>query len=261
MEGCNLGSWSDFREKIANIREKYPERQILFRGQSDSSWELETTLERAANYSFSDESYLHLAGRYREEIESLTGKHWELTPLQDTKAERLPLLDVTVPGYPYLVYLRHHDFPSPLLDWTESPYIAAYFAYCGEPNKKSSPEFVSVFVYVEKPCNIKVSGPCNISVHGPAVVADARHFAQKAWYTVARKGMGTSAQFCPHEDVFRNKPNGDQDVLIKLNLPLGDRKRALRELEECNINHFTLFQSEDSLIRTMSMREFVIDSH
>jgi hypothetical protein len=34
-------------------------------------------------------------------------------------------------GYKYFVCLRHYGFPSPLLDWSRSPYFAALFAFSG----------------------------------------------------------------------------------------------------------------------------------
>jgi FRG domain len=37
-----------------------------------------------------------------------------------------------LPAYDLLIYTRHHGFPSPLLDWTRSAYIAAFFTFAAE---------------------------------------------------------------------------------------------------------------------------------
>jgi hypothetical protein len=61
--------------------------------------------------------------------------------------------------------------------------------------------------------------------------------------------------FCSPDEIFdRKHPN--QDILIKITLPITDRKLALKDLGDYNINHFTLFQTEDSLIRKFSMENF-----
>ena len=44
--------------------------------------------------------------------------------------------------------------------------------------------------------------------------------------------------------------------LTKIILPAKDRKKALKYLEDHNINHFSLFGSEDSLITTMAVNDF-----
>ncbi|MDP2778479.1 MAG: hypothetical protein Q8O48_12635, partial [Anaerolineales bacterium] len=65
-----------------------------------------------------------------------------------------------------------------------------------------------------------------------------------------------------HHEIFdepRKNHNSVQDLLIKITIPTKDRNIALKELDnDYNINHFTLFQTEDSLIKTLGMKEFDI---
>ena len=51
-------------------------------------------------------------------------------------------------------------------------------------------------------------------------------------------------------------PENNEDLLVKITIPATDRKLALKELNDYNINHFTLFQSEDSLIKALSLKDF-----
>jgi hypothetical protein len=61
-------------------------------------------------------------------------------------------------------------------------------------------------------------------------------------------------QFANHEDVFaRNDP--DQDVLWKFNIPWTQRLKVLRLLDSYNLNAFSLFDSEETLIETLAIQE------
>ena len=75
--------------------------------------------------------------------ESFTDKSWNLShKYQDREdGSQAPL------GYEFMIYLRHHGFPSPLLDWTRSPYVAAFFAFRQRP--VNSDDGVAVFSYLE----------------------------------------------------------------------------------------------------------------
>jgi hypothetical protein len=46
----DVGDWEDFERRIKELRSKYPsDRALVFRGLSDSTWRLTTTLERHGN--------------------------------------------------------------------------------------------------------------------------------------------------------------------------------------------------------------------
>ncbi len=276
METIELKAWGDFTGAIESVRKRYgvyedpvfamagqayeQRNTILFRGQADARWSLSTTLERRVSRPFHILEYLECAIRDRSEIESYTGVQWNIARFSELEGEieaRSGGSFIHLPAYDYLVYLRHHGFPSPLLDWTKSPYIAAYFGYIEPPENDRA-----VFCFVDNTDGSKgaVVGDALITQHGPYVRTDKRHFAQKAWYTTCTKRDGRTNRdyFCPHEEAFARNDR-TQDVLIKIVLPASDRVAALRSLNDYNINHFTLFQSEDSLVQAIASRVFDVD--
>jgi hypothetical protein len=285
MKQVDLESWDEYPRLVGKIRDeqdahvlevrekRYPRKErILFRGQSDSEWRLETTLERESSDRFDVFKYWARANQCMSEIQSFTGKRWKEmshTDAQNTIKDELDSMTLPpLPQYDYLVYLRHYAFPSPLLDWSVSPYVAAYFAFsnrqaANSDGRQEETGKVAIYSYIETPEGSKglYEGGPMITPLSPVVTTDARHFAQQAVYTVATKWSEERRchDFCPHDKVFeKNRPQ--QDVLTKITLPASERKAALNDLKDHNINHFTLFQSEDSLVRAMSMKHFDLKS-
>jgi len=57
----------------------------------------------------------------------------------------------------------------------------------------------------------------------------------------------------PHQLVF-DAGETDQDLLWKIVLPATERERVLKRLDRFNLNAFTLFDSEESLMETIAVR-------
>ncbi|HYM99687.1 MAG TPA: FRG domain-containing protein [Aestuariivirgaceae bacterium] len=92
-------------------------RQIIFRGHNDARWPLVPTLDRYRRFTSDDDreqTFGNLLRRFRREM------------LHVDESDKWMLL-----GNALELMARHHGLPTPLLDWTESPYIAAFFAFSG----------------------------------------------------------------------------------------------------------------------------------
>ncbi len=267
MKTIDLNSWTDFAPTLKKIQDEFgtyeimghvEKNKILYRGQADFNWKLQTTLERFDKKSWSISRYAQLLKICSIELESFTDHNYALPSmkaLNEKLRSKFDSIDFQIPFDNFWIYMRHHDFPSPLLDWTYSPYIAAYFALA----EKNSAEKASIYAYIETPKGIKAcwEGSLRISVLGPHVKTHKRHFLQQAWYTIATKVDNDRKEhdFGCHEDVFLKNGDKKQDVLIKINIPRSNRLQILEQLASYNINHFSLFQSEESLIRTMAFKE------
>jgi hypothetical protein len=91
---------------------------------------------------------------------------------------------------------------------------------------------------------------------GPYMRTDQRHFLQQCWYSMC-VGDDQNAEdyvFRPQERAMAGQV-GPVDRLVKFTIPISERRAALRQLDLMNINPFSLFGSEDSLVRTIARRE------
>lgn len=240
--------------------------EYLFRGHSDSSWLLETTLDRFFSKPLSLFDYYRYAEMASSKIGAFTGVNWNIPSLDEYEQwlknhDLLSFHDFK--AYDYLAYLRHHGFPSPLLDWSQSPYIAAFFAFRSVATEVSN---VAVYAYQEYPDVGKIRSSAVPCIHrlGPYVSAHKRHFLQQSQYTFCTKidGNGNANAnavhyYTTHQSVV-SRNNQKQDLLWKFIIPVSERRSFLARLNRMNINAFSLFGSEDSLVETITLSDIYV---
>lgn len=267
----NITDWDDFERALEDIQDinyvqrfhSVPEvdpgnRSFLFRGQPNSVWELTTTLDRYLLGPMPMRQYYRCAFRAKPRIETYLNRTWDVpTPPEYGKwldnHEGVQFLKFN--GYEYLAFLRHHGFPSPFLDWTASPYIAAYFAM---RDVESCADSVSVYVFLEDIGQGKVttSDAPNIHSFGPYAPIHERHFLQQSQYTICvQRGDDNNLCYARHEDALSETPVTQQDILWKLNIHASQRKSFLTRLDAMNINDFSLFGTVDSLVAALALKE------
>ena len=255
-----LESWEQFEERfnsyIANNLSQKKDFSPYFRGQCDAGWPLQTTLERySPNKNYSSEEYYKILETIKPEIEAHTSKKWKLPEF--SKKEALDPPSPTV--YGFMVYCRHHGIPSPLLDWSKSPYVASYFAFAKAEEKKN----VSIYVFMPTFIEIRDNYYADIFALGPRVNSNTeRHDNQQSVYTLCLKlddeVDGEDVFYAKYTDACRNLQLSGE--LIKYTIPGKEKNKVLRKLDSMNINEYSLFKSEDGLISTLDYRHIFLRS-
>jgi hypothetical protein len=255
----DLECWEAFEDLLPTLVVSRPgspssaNDELLFRGQASSDWRLETTLERSRTNINRISQYFYFLSAAKPQLETFTGRRWpDLDFIEiDVVLSNYDRFELSAfPAYELCVYSRHHGFPSPLLDWSKSPYIAAYFAFA-EPKK----DRIAIWAYQEyaEVGKNRSSNEPHIRRLGPYVTSHPRHFLQQGQYTIAAQFNDGRWHLTSHHEVFE-LDREDQDLLTKVTLPASEQSKVLNLLDRYNINAYSLMQSEDALLQTIAFR-------
>lgn len=263
MKEIRLQKWAEFAPAVTALYAESKSKggpgryvsPLLFRGHSQSSWPLDTTLERRGFADMSVIKYLRIVTSLSSQVSAVTDRSWSLPDFSEMEHQvhRIRQSLWAIPAYEYLIYLRHHGFPSPLLDWSASPYVAAFFAFHGA----RTDDDVAIYAYLEYAGAAKVSSDRTptIRMQGPYAGGHRRHYLQQSSYTICTVWNDNEMWFASHAKAF-SQVNEDQDLTWKITLPSSERRLALKSLDQYNLNAYSLFHSEESLLETIAMREF-----
>lgn len=228
VEEKEAKDWNDF---FSFITSNLDYKHFIWRGQRDSSWLLEPTLDRVLKkMSIQGNEYLisqHLRN-FKYASRGRRGAHPAI--LQDEN-------DWWALG-------QHHGLTTPLLDWSRSPFVAAYFAFSA--TQSSSSNFRSIYGLSQSTVDskseeikMKFSGagrPPIIEFIEPLSDENARLVNQNGLFTRSPAALDIESWVKKNFDGVEKKVR-----LWKINVPDSERVTILRSLNRMNINHLSLF--------------------
>lgn len=196
----------------------------IFRGHSSDKWLLESTLDRKLkeiNSEFSnDASYEFIKNKL----------------LNKFKYSTRGLIDSDIPQntYEWWELGQHFGLWTPLLDWSRSPFVAAYFAISGE--KKDGEEYcvwaLSTKAIEEKGSN---GADVNVELYDPISSNNPRLLRQQGLFTIDKHLNDIESW------VSTNFQEEHGVSLYKIILKNIDSAKALVLLDKMNISDSTLF--------------------
>ncbi len=239
-------NWESYKKWIAEATRN--NRRNYYRGQSDSKWNLKTTFHR--NAEFKGISLAHYFGTIMNDVN------------YQVAAFEAPINFQNNAEYStFLGKLQHHGFPTPLLDWTLSGYVAAYFAFKSAPIQPKSTDKVSVFIFDIEGWS-QVFGSTTNFLGADQFVSDFVPYATGNQRMLRQMGVTTSTNVSDIESFILQKGRDvGRDFLWRYDMPASERTVVMRELNSMGINDMTLFPDFDGLCQHLKERHFTSQQH
>jgi hypothetical protein len=244
--------WKDFKAMISE--DKY--RSWAFRGQANAEWSINSKLSRyLTDFNVNKEAWEFQEERILRIFKRKAHLFLNHIPPDDD-------------DFQWLALMQHHGTPTRLIDFTWSPYVAAFFALeqattnaaiwaVFPPNINYSPEqriragsvIDAPSRWIGTPGNYKkyfLPSTSAFAVIGEPEIMNQRLIAHAGTFVVPGKIDE------PLETILLDF-ECDQDIVLKIELDTASiRKEAMRDLYYSNITQATLFPGIDGMARSLA---------
>ena len=242
-----VDSWSQFQEWIKDRRKN--ESRYIYRGHERSTYRLESTF--------------HCAGRRniaRYVTKDIPELYRVLAPLLTHRFD----LNNPVDFLAFLFLARHHGYPTPLLDWSESHYVAAFFAFFRGESPASPPEYVRILEFDLDNFDRALDKEFKLTtIYEPAPIleiVDAIPFANPRAIPQQSKVMfsnvANAERFIRGLEELGLKKNDRFEILNKIDLKYSMRDEVIDYLRYIGITPATMFPGLDGACKALAQKFF-----
>ncbi len=218
-------------------------KKHIFRGQ-EKPWRLRTSYHRKGRSDL-----------FRYTKEDILLLHRHLT----ARTKHVFNLEIPDQNGSFYNLIQHHGYPTPLLDWTYSPYVAAFFAYSALSNKEAGAATedhkVRIHVFDQElwkdtfPQYAKVLlAKLHFSVCEFIAIENERMIPQQAASTITNVD--------DVEEFIAVYESNATKFLWAIDLPVRERSHVMRELSHMGITAGSLFPGLDGACKELAERNF-----
>jgi len=155
--------------------------------------------------------------------------------------------------------VQHHGYPTPLLDWTYSPYVAAFFAYHHVKNSEAiaakDDEKVRVYVFDQKQWRGQFSQLSELTGCRPHF-SILEFIALNNERLIPQQSVSSLTNVDDVESYIRQMDSAESQFLQIIDLPVKQRPAILRELSAMGITAGSLFPGVDGACTELKERMF-----
>ena len=236
-----LTSWEAFLQLVIQA----PYSNWAFRGERDERWPLYSSLSRyLMNFGVDKSAWPEQEARILRVFKRKAHQFLAQPPEPDD-------------DFQWLALMQHHGAPTRLIDFTWSPYVAAFFALERTLNDG--------VVWAMNPSGVDSSRAVKPQRMDPRVKGNLSRYYRKGthrfiWmgepHTMNRRLIAQSGTFAvpgvldvPVEEILSDRDQ--ENILAKIVLTNAVREIGMRELYRMNITYATLFPDLEGLARSL----------